>query len=106
MSKKIYFIAGLIFLLASIADLVVWIVVSAPEEKSFDAAVNDYIGLYPKYLADPIKLTLLNIILSLMAIGCFLISIRYSYNLYFKRVCYGLIIFSGFLAFWNLFSLM
>jgi len=106
MSRKFFFIAGLVFLLIGIADNVLWIIISAPEAISFDASVKEYISLYPKFLASPIKLTFLNIILFLIAIGCFILSANKSNRAYFRRTCYVLIVLSGILAFWNLFSLM
>jgi uncharacterized membrane protein len=105
MIKRFAFITGLLFLLIAITNFVVWFII-ATSAKSFDEAVNDYINLYPKFIENPITLTLLNILLLAMAIGCFIFSIQKNSSSFFKRLCYGLIILSGILAFWNLFSLM
>src|SRR5687768_1225113 len=105
MIRKILFFIGLACLLLAIADLVLWIVIATPE-KSFEEAVNEYISLFPNFIRNPITLTLLNILLLLMAIGCFIFSIQKNSRSFFKRLCYVLIILSGVLAYWNLFSLM
>ena len=105
MKRKILFFAGLLCLLLAIADLVVWIIIATPE-KSFGTAVSDYVSLFPKFIANPVTLTLLNILFLLMAIGFFIFSIQKITSLSFRRVCYILIILSGILAGWNLFSLM
>ena len=97
---------GLGCLLLAIADIVTWIIVSAQAEKSFETVVAEYVGLFPRALANPIKLTLLNIFLLLIAISCFIYSKSNSNNSLFKKACLVLSIFSGILAGWNLFTLM
>jgi len=106
MIKKLLFIIGLIILIFVIIDLVVWIKIATQEEKSFDEVVNEYMSLYPKFIVDSITLTLLHILLLLIAIGCFIFAIQKNSSSFFKKLCYVLIILSGILAFWNLFSLM
>jgi hypothetical protein len=106
MKKGILFFIGLVCLLLAIANIVVWIVISAQSEKSFEAVVAEYVGLFPALLANPITLTFLNILLLSIAILCFVYSKARSNQALFKKTCVVLIIFSGILAFWNLFSLM
>ena len=106
MKRKILFFFGLLCLLLAIADMVTWIIVSAPSEKSFEAVVAEYTSLFPKPIADPVKLTFLNILLLLAAGICFIFSYQKTNIVFYKKFCLVLIVFSGFLAFWNLFSLM
>jgi len=106
MKRKILFFIGLICLLMAIADMVTWIIISSQSEKSFEAVVAEYISLFPTPLADPVKLTFLNILLLLIAVICFIYSKEKSNNVFYKKFCLVLIVFSGVLAFWNLFSLM
>jgi len=96
----------LILLIVAITDLVLWIVIANPEEKSFDDAVAEYIGLYPQIIADPIKLTLLNMIFLSIAIGCFIFSMAKTKSSGMRKLCYVLIVISGVFILWNLFSLM
>ena len=106
MKRGILFFIGLLCLLLVIANIVAWIVISAQSEKSFEAVVAEYVSLFPRFLASAIELTLLNVLLSSVAIICFVYSKAKSNDSVFKNVCLGLIIFSGVLAAWNLFSSM
>jgi hypothetical protein len=105
MLKRIIFFAGLFFLFLVIADMVLWIVISS-REKSFNDSVRRYLSLFPTFLANSLTLTLLNIFFAGLAILCFMMIKKNSSNSVFVKICNGLIILTGLLAFWNLFSLM
>jgi len=105
MKRGVLFFIGLVCLSIAIVDLLVWIIIATPE-KSFDEAVNEYVKLFPKFIVNPLTLTLLDILLLLIAIGCFVYAKIKSNNKGFNIVSLILIILSGILACWNIFSLM
>ena len=106
MARKFSFVVGFVLLMAVVLNLVLWIAVSSSGTHSFEESVKEYISFFPSLLANPGRLTLINILLLLISIVCFVISARRSNNSFFKTLCYVLIVLSGILAFWNLFSLM
>ncbi len=106
MNRKIFFVAAVFFLLLAMADIVLWIIISSDYSKSFETVVDEYVSLFPKIIATPKILTVLNILSLGIVICFFVLSRNKSKSEKFKKICLGLIIFSGILGFWNVFSLM
>ena len=106
MQRKFFFFIGFVFLLAVIVNIVLWIAISASGMNSFEDSVKEYMSFYPSFLAEPVRLTVINILLLLISIACFIMSSKGSTSSFFKTLCYVLIVLSSILAFWNLFSLM
>ena len=106
MKAIMLFTIGLLCLMLATANILIWIIISTQQDINFDGAVSKYVNLFPELIAKPIILTFLNILLLSIAIICFVYFKMKSNNAFFKKVCITLIILSGILAFWNLFSLM
>lgn len=106
MQRKISFFIGFVLLLAVIVNIVLWIAITASGTNSFEDSVKEYMSFYPSFLAEPVRLTIINILLLLISIACFIRSSKGSTSSFFKTLCNVLIVLSSILAFWNLFSLM
>jgi len=71
--KRIYtlFISGLLLTLIVLYNLILWWAISTEKLTSFNQAKEAYLNRYPTFLADPLLLTLLSIIMSAIAGLCF-----------------------------------
>ena len=107
MSKKTLYISlGVLFLSLVIFDVVVWIYFSSNSQKPFEAAVQDYLNFYGGIFENAMIATLRNIIFCILAIICFVLAINSYRESRRHGGLYGLIIFTGLLCAWHLFSLM
>lgn len=99
-------IIGILLLAVGIIDLILWFVAAANDKKSFEETLTDYLSNFPVGLRNPINLTLINVVLFGLSIIFFVFAIKYTNREFYRRFLYALIVLSGLLAFWNLFSLM
>lgn len=106
MNRSLVFIVGFSLMLLAIADMAAWIIIANGSNKNFEETVAEYLSLFPDFIANAVVLTILNILLFLIAIVCFVYSKQKTNKASFKILYLVLIIFSSVLAFWNLFSLM
>jgi hypothetical protein len=86
--------------------MILWIRIAINEEKSFETTLNEYLSNYPAWLRKPAHTIALKLVLGGIAIICFVFAIKYTHKNLIRNLLYFLIILSGILVFWNLFSLM
>jgi len=102
----IFYILGFIFLCLLITDLVLWIMISTDDSKSFAEAIKEHRSYWPVFLQRPLKATLVNISFGVVSTLMFIGGYRRSKRKFFKGLGLALIIIGGLITCWQIFSLM
>ena len=104
--RTVYILLGIIFLAIVVFDVIVWIEISSNNPKPFDAVVQDYLHFYGGVFSNPLVATLKNIVCCILSIMFFVFAINTYQESKRHMSLYIVITITGFLAIWQLWSLM
>ena len=101
-----FYILGSVFLSLVITDVILWIIISSDNSKSFSEVVKEYLSHWPRFIRTAIQSTLVNILIGAVSILLFIGGYVTSKTKFRKRLGLVLIVFGGVLTYWQIFSLM
>jgi hypothetical protein len=102
----VFYILGSIILSVLITDVILWIIISSDDSRSFKEMVKESISYWPRFIKTAIQATLVNISIGGVSILLFIGGYLTSKTKFHKRLGLVLIVFGGVLTYWQIFSLM
>ena len=107
MKRPIFFyILGALVLSLVITDVILWIIISSDDSKSFNVVVKESLSYWPRFIKTAIQSTLVNIAIGGVSILLFIGGYVTSKTKFHKRLGLVLIVFGGAITYWQVFSLM
>ncbi len=102
----VFYILGSIILSFIITDMILWIIISSDNSKSFSEEVKEHLSYWPRFIKTPVQSTLIKIALGGISIVLFIGGYVKSKKKFLKRLGLVLIILAGVLTYWEFFSLL